>query len=230
MDLSRRSNDAELMDTDCEDAADYAACLADLARVNRITFTHATTLRWLDRAMRNVPDPVRILDVACGHGDLLRAIAGRAAKRGRTVLLEGIDLNPQSAVAAAAATPAGLPITWRTGSVFDYLPDPKPDFIVSSQFTHHLSDAEVVIFLRWLDAHAARGWLNVDIHRHILAYRGFQLLSWAARWHRFVRYDGMVSVTRAFRGADWRRLIEQAGVQAELRWSLPFRHRISHLA
>ena len=52
-----------------------------------------------------------------------------------------------------------MAIAWRTGDVFNYAPDPPPDFVVTSQFTHHLGDADVVRFLRWLEAHAGRGWV-----------------------------------------------------------------------
>ena len=93
------------------------------------------------------------------------------------VRLEGIDLNPRSAIAAAAQTPPGSGIASRTGDVFDYSPDPNPDFIVTSQFTHHLADADVVRFLRWLERHAARGWFIADLHRASFAYSGFGLLA-----------------------------------------------------
>ena len=60
------------------------------------------------------------------------------------------------------------------------------DFIVSSQFTHHLTDDQVAMFIRWMEAHARRGWFIGDLHRHWLPYYGFGLLAWAARWHHFV--------------------------------------------
>ena len=231
MDLTRRSNLPELMDDPALPQADYERCLHDLAAVNRVTFTHRPTLRWLDRATHDLPPGriVSILDVACGEGDLLRAIHRWARRRGRPVRLEGIDLNPRSAVAAAAQTPAEMPIAWRTGDVFAYAPDPRPDFIVTSQFTHHLADADVVRFLRWLDAHAARGWFIADLHRATFAYWGFGLLATVARWHPIVRRDGMVSVARSFRRADWRRLLAEAGVPGEIGWHLAFRWCVGRL-
>ena len=225
MDLSHRRDLPEHMDDPDLPRADYERCLHDLAMVNRVTFTHRPTLGWLAQACRDLPPTteVSILDVACGEGDLLRAIARWAQRQGRRVRLEGIDLNPRSAVAAAAQTPPDLAIAWRTGDVFAYAPDPRPDFIVSSQFTHHLSDAEVVRFLRWLEAHAARGWFIADLHRATFAYWGFGLLATVARWHPIVRGDGMASVARSFRRADWQRLLAEAGVPAELSWHLAFR-------
>jgi SAM-dependent methyltransferase len=228
MDLSRRSTEPEEMNADSTCADEYARCLRDLAAVNRITLTHLPTLKWLARVTRALPAGagISVLDVACGHGDLLRAIRRWADRRGLSARLEGIDLNPRSAAIANAATPPAMAIAYRTGDVFDENPQPPPDFIVSSQFAHHLTDAELVRFLRWLDRHAARGWFIADLHRHALAYYGFPLLARVAGWHRIVREDGRISIARSFSRADWEALLIEAGVAADICWSFPFRYRI----
>ena len=229
--LCHRSSAAELMDADGLDAAEYARCLGDLERVNRLTLTHRPTLRWLDAATRDLRPgaALSVLDVACGHGDLLRAIHAWATGRGLCPVLAGIDLNPRSAVAAATATPPGVDIAWRTGDVFDDTPAPRPDFIVSSQFAHHLNDAQVVLFLRWMERHAGRGWFIADLHRHALAYYGFPLLARLMGWHRIVRLDGTVSIARSFRRGEWRRLIAAARVPASVHWRIMFRYCVSRL-
>ena len=219
------------MDAPGTSAEDYSRSLRDLASLNRVTFTHLSTLRWLARVTSGLPGGAAfsLLDVACGHGDLLRAIRRWAARRGLLANLEGIDLSSRSAVEANAATPPDMAIAYRTGDVFDYEPRPQPDFIVSSQFAHHLADAELVSFLRWLDSHAARGWFIADLHRNAFAYHGFPWLARVAGWHRIVRMDGRISIARGFRRADWRRLLAEAGVAAEVRWSFPFRWSVFSL-
>jgi 2-polyprenyl-3-methyl-5-hydroxy-6-metoxy-1,4-benzoquinol methylase len=209
----------------------YARCLRDLSRVNAFTFTHRATLSWIAKVTHTVPkdQPVSILDVACGHGDLLRAIGAWAKRTGRDLRLEGIDLNPGSAAVAQAAIPPGMSILYRSGDVFQFSPDPRPDLIVTSQFTHHLTDAQLVQFLRWLDAHAAMGWCIVDLHRHALAYYGFPVLARIAGWHRIVRQDGQISVARAFRKSDWTQALSKANVSADIKWIFPFRYRVAHL-
>jgi 2-polyprenyl-3-methyl-5-hydroxy-6-metoxy-1,4-benzoquinol methylase len=213
------------MDAPDLDEAIYQRCLADLASVNRVTFTHRTTLRWLARAARGMA-AFSVLDVAYGQGDLLRAIARWAKGRAK---LSGIDLNPRSAVAARAATPAGVEIAYLTGDVFAFMPEQKPDFIVTSQFTHHLSSAEIVRLLRWLEETSVRGWHIADLHRHPLAYFGFPLLARLMGWHKIVRSDGAVSIARSFTRRDWEGLLAEAGVTAEIHWRLPFRYCVSRI-
>jgi 2-polyprenyl-3-methyl-5-hydroxy-6-metoxy-1,4-benzoquinol methylase len=229
MSLAVRSTAAERMDTDCADYDDYARCLADLARVNLVTLTHRPLLAWLARETAGLPS-FSLLDVACGHGDLLRRVRRWALRRGLDATLAGIDLNPWSLRAANAATPTDFGIIWHNGDVFAHAPAQRYDFIVSSQFTHHLADAEIVRFIAWMEQHAVRGWYIADLHRHWFPYYGFGLLATLAGWHRFVRYDGRVSIARSFVPSDWRRLIGEAGLDlatTRIAWHMPFRLCVS---
>jgi 2-polyprenyl-3-methyl-5-hydroxy-6-metoxy-1,4-benzoquinol methylase len=228
MSLRTRSDAAERMDTDCADYEDYRRCLRDLARVNVVTFTHRPMLRWLARETRTLA-AFSVLDVASGHGDALRAIHAWAVRHDKRVRLTGIDLNPWALRAARDATPDDVPVTWHLGNVFEFAPDEKFDFIVTSQFTHHLPDDGVVALLRWMEANAVRGWFIGDLHRHWFPYYGFPLLARLALWHRFVRLDGQVSIARAFVPAEWKRLLRTAELDgvAELRWRMPFRLNVS---
>ena len=225
MNLSVRSSQQEVMDGAGTSDADYAQCLVDLAQVNRWTLTHRPTLRWLARAMQAIPEAtsVSVFDVAYGHGDFLRALHQWGVSHRRALKLAGIDLNPRSAVAARAATKAGLEIDYQTGDVFDASPRPRPDFIVSSQFTHHLDDSQVVEFVRWMEANCTRGWYVSDLQRHAISYYTFPWIARIAGWHRIVREDGALSIARSFRLAEWRALLAQAGVTAEVKRHVPFR-------
>jgi 2-polyprenyl-3-methyl-5-hydroxy-6-metoxy-1,4-benzoquinol methylase len=225
MKLSTRSTAAERMDTDSVDYADYRRCLFDLSRVNTVTLTHRPMLAWLAReaaALRQFS----LLDVACGHGDALRRIRRWCDRRGIDARLEGIDLNPWSTRAAREATPETANISYCTGDVFAFAPKEPFDFIISSQFTHHLTDEDIVRFIRWMEAHARRGWFIGDLHRHWLPYYGFGVLAWLMRWHPFVGSDGRISIARSFVPGEWRRLIADAGlteVEVSVRWHVPFR-------
>ncbi|MFO1024236.1 MAG: methyltransferase domain-containing protein [Acetobacteraceae bacterium] len=221
--LAVRSSTPERMDTDCRDYADYAACLRDLSRVNVVTLTHRPMLRWLTKQAAEQPD-FSLLDIACGHGDALRQIRRRFPQ----ARLTGIDLNPWAVRAATEATTAEAAISFIHDDAFRYVPETPFDFIITSQFTHHLTDTEVVDFLRWLPAHTRRGWFIGDVLRNIVAYYGFPLLARVLFWHRFIREDGQISIARSFRMAEWRTLIAEAGVSGvTLRRFTPFRICIS---
>ncbi len=225
MNLSHRADTPERMDTDCVDYADYQRCLRDLSRVNRATFTARPTLRWLGRQGLRSGERFSLLDVASGYGDILRAIRRWSTRRGLEAELVGVDLNPWAVRAARDATPAEDRIEYVATDVFAFAPERQFDFIVSAQFTHHLTDAQVVEFVRWMERSARRGWLISDIHRSTLAYLGFNLLATAARWHHFVRSDGLISITRGFRPDELEQLAREAVPAGEVtvRRHVPFR-------
>lgn len=214
--LKTRSLEEERMDAEDLSAAEYAAIVTDLAKVNRLTLSARPTLSFIKRAARG--RSFRLLDVGFGHGDMLRAIAARFPGSE----LVGVDLNPRSEPAARSATPPELPIRYVTGDYADLAGEPW-DLIVSSLVAHHMAHAQLVAFLRFMDAHARMGWLVNDLHRHRLAYTGYPVLATAMRWHEVVRADGTLSIARAYRPSEWPPILSEAGVEARVYRAFPFR-------
>jgi 2-polyprenyl-3-methyl-5-hydroxy-6-metoxy-1,4-benzoquinol methylase len=209
--LAVRSRQDEQMDAADLDPAVYEQVLHDLARVNRWTFTAHPVLAFMKRAIADTKG-FRLLDVGFGDGDILRAIARWARRRGIAADLVGVDLNEKSVSAAQAATPPDLAIDYRAG---DYLDQPGPfDFVISSQVTHHMTDDQLLAFLRHMEAEARMGWLICDLHRHGFAHWGYPILARLMRVHRIVREDGQLSIARSFRPAEWEELLAQAGIPA----------------
>lgn len=210
--LAQRTMVDEQMDAADIDPAVYAAVLRDLAKVNRWTFTAWPTLSFLDRAIGE-RTAFSLLDVGFGQGDMLRAIARWADKRGIAAQLVGVDLNPLSAEVACAAAPADPRIDYRTG---DYLDQPDSyDFIISSQVAHHMTHAQLDTFLRHMEATARAGWLISDLHRHGFAHGGYPLLARLLGVHRIVREDGTLSIARSYRPAEWPAILAGAGIDPE---------------
>lgn len=220
--LAHRSLADELMDDPALDLATYSAVLNDLAKVNTVTMARRPTLGFLGRAL-GPAKRFRLLDIGFGDGDMLRTIARWAEKRGFMAELVGIDLNPRSETVARSSTPATMPIDWRTGDYADLAHEPW-DFIVSSLVAHHMSHTQLIAFLRFMEAHATRGWFINDLHRHGFAYWGFPLLARLMFWHPIVRHDGQLSVARSYRPSEWPPLLDEAGVSnARAFRAFPFR-------
>ena len=219
--LATRAIAEELMDGEDLDAATYAAVVGDLAKVNVVTMAARPTLDFLARGTRGVMR-FKLLDVGFGDGDMLRRIARWAERRGIVAELVGVDLNPRSALAAAAHTPDDLPIRYLTGDYAD-LAGQNWDFVISSLVAHHMTHPQLIAFLRFMHAEAARGWLVNDLHRHGFAYWGFPILARLAGWHPIVRHDGTLSIARSYRPAEWPPILAEAGVTADIYRAFPFR-------
>jgi ubiquinone/menaquinone biosynthesis C-methylase UbiE len=223
VDFSKRAELSELMDGPCS-YEELRDCLRDIAKVNRLTMAYRPTVQWLERVMRlkptsqrrDVGHPVlgrdralRILDVGCGCGDMLRRIERWAATRGVAVELVGVDLNGD-AVREAREASAGSGIELIVGDAYSC--GVEADVVISSLLTHHLVETEIVRFLAWMERTAGVGWFVNDLHRQAVPYYFFRAVAPLMGLHRFVRNDGPVSIRRSFVPEDWRRMLAAAGV------------------
>jgi SAM-dependent methyltransferase len=186
----------------------FRDCLRSLRRINRWLLGYRPTLAWLDGLPRDSREPIHIVDVGSGGGDLRREIAKWCRKRGIAVKLTGIDLNPHVTRAATTATSTNPGISWATGDAMHYPSERKVDVVVSSLRTHHLENEEIVALLRWLEATVRIGWFLNDLERSAWSLRMFR---WV-RWYPMVRHDGPVSFRRAFRRDDCSRLRAAAAI------------------
>ncbi|HET7103626.1 MAG TPA: methyltransferase domain-containing protein [Terracidiphilus sp.] len=211
--FARRAQLTEWMDEPCA-YAEFRACLLDLMQVNRTVLSYRPTLRWLENFTASGVLPLHIVDTGSGAGDMLRRIEAWAQRRSMAVRLTGIDANPHAARAACEFTDAGSTIEWITCEASNYKPAARIDIVISSLFTHHLADAEIVSYLQWMERTASRGWFINDLRRARLPYYMFKLLARCMRWHRFVRHDGPISIQRSFTEADWRAYAQHAGLDA----------------
>jgi SAM-dependent methyltransferase len=223
----------EWLDEPNLDPDELASVLHDLARFNSAMLGHRAVLSWLRRAVEAVPkqQPISLIDAGCGYGDLLRGIRRWANRRGLSIALRGLDVNPDTIRIARTATDKQDRIDFQVADVFRYRPTGPVDLIVSSLFAHHLSNGEIVDFLRWMETTARRGWLICDLQRHAVPYYFIGLAGKLARVHPVVVHDGQISVARALTRAEWEERFQMAGFAsngARVRWFL-FRYLVERL-
>jgi SAM-dependent methyltransferase len=217
IDFRYRAELIEKMDAPCS-RDQLRACLRDIARLNRWFFAYRPLLRWLNSvatppaAKTSALTPLHILDVGCGYGDTLRRLERWARTRGVAVELTGLDLNPDAVAIAAEASPHSSAIRWVSANIYEWQPDKPIHFVVSSLFTHHLTEPDVIRFLQWMEIHAEIGWFINDLSRATIPFHLLRVFTKLARLHSFVQHDGPVSIARAFVHEDWQRMCSAAGL------------------
>jgi SAM-dependent methyltransferase len=234
IDLSRRNNLPQLMDSADTDFETFRACLVDLSKVNYLTLAYRPTLRFFERLARSGRLPagrtITVVDVGSGFGDMVRKIDRWAVRRGLKLHLTGVDQNPLSVRAAEEVTAPERPIRFVTADIFAYQPPSQVDIVISSQMTHQMEDNSLIRFISWMEANAAIGWFVNDLRRNAIPYHLFYLASRVLRFHEFVQNDGPISIACAFDVADWQRLLESAGIPraaAKIGRALPYRLCVS---
>jgi 2-polyprenyl-3-methyl-5-hydroxy-6-metoxy-1,4-benzoquinol methylase len=172
--------------------------------------------------------PLRVLDVACGGGDVARALARRASRAGAAVEVHGCDRSPVALEhARAAAERAGVDARFFR---HDALATPFPDgydLITSSLFLHHLTEAEAVTLLR-AKARAAEHVLVQDLRRTRLGWALAVLTLNTVARSDVARVDGLRSVAGAFTLEEAESLARAAGLEgATVRRCWPQRFTLS---
>lgn len=213
--LAVRRRQAELMDEPTLDAAEHARALIGLARVNwwsRSAAIVRPTLRQL-AADCSSERPLRLLDVACGGGDVTAAVARWTRDERLPVRVSACDISPTALdISRRRAESAGVSI-----ELFqhDLLREPLPaefDVVMCSLFLHHLDEPDAVRVLRSMSEAATRAVLVNDLIRsrggYWLAMLGTRLLTRS----RIVHVDGPLSVAGALTPLEALRLCEQAGL------------------
>ncbi|MCP9793561.1 methyltransferase domain-containing protein [Vulcanococcus limneticus Candia 3F8] len=212
--LSQRQLRPELMDQPGLDPQAHQAALLGLARINAFTRSAACFFPAIRRLARQAPTRrLRLLDVACGGGDTVRAICRMSQREGIDLEVHGCDISAQAvAVASAAARAEGL-----EAQIFqaDAIGAPLPSgyhLITTSLFLHHLIEPDAETLLRSMAAATLDQLLVHDLIRShqdlLLTWIGTRLLSRSP----IVQIDGPLSVGGAFRLDEVARLATAAGL------------------
>jgi 2-polyprenyl-3-methyl-5-hydroxy-6-metoxy-1,4-benzoquinol methylase len=172
---------------------------------------------------------VRVLDIACGGGDVAVGVACAARRQGLHVELVLVDVSATALqLAAAAAEHAGVPRQTLQINVLEALPAPEVEVVMSSLFLHHLpTRTDVVGLLRQMQAAAGRLVLVSDLRRsragRAVAWVGCRALSRSP----IVHGDGPASVRAAWTVGELRALAREAGLAgAEVTACWPWRMRL----
>lgn len=225
-DLRERCVLPEQMDQPGLDQREHLEALAGLARIN--AWSGSAGILW--PALRALGEPaegnaIRVLDIACGAGDVPLRLWRRARRAGLAMQISGCDRSAAAVQAASArSAEAGADLRF---FVLDALADPIPaefDVITCSLFLHHLEHADARRFLTRVSVAARKMVLINDLERsnlgYALAWFGTRLLSRSAVVHT----DGPLSVRAAFTKAGMLRLAHEAGLErAIIRRKWPFR-------
>ena len=212
--FDKRQREPELQDQPDLDSSLLHAALRGLDRCNWWSRTAEVFWQPIRRLSAASPaEPLRILDIACGSGDLLVQLGRPARAHGLEVHLTGCDINPSTVdYARRHCAEAGIAAQFFT---FDACKDEIPgghDVVITSTFLHHLADVQAQSLLARMRTAARRlvmvddllrgwsGWLVAH-----LATR-FLLTSWVNR------IDGARSVAAAFTLEEIRRLAQNAGL------------------
>lgn len=221
----QRTDKEELMD-DFSIGGDLLRDTLDkLENINRWLGGNKGTLRGLKRILKNHPkeQEVFIVDIGCGHGDILRDIANFGRKKGYNLRLLGVDANPTAIAYAKELSKQYSEINFKTEDIFSKeFKNRTFDVVLATLFLHHFKEMQLVSFLKQAINQSKKGIVVNDLHRHKLAYYLFMLLSVFIR-NKMIIEDGLTSVLRGFTRKELEVISQKINVKAQISWKWAFR-------
>lgn len=213
LNFTARCEASELLDTGAGDEWDVATNLAEMARLNRRLGGIQAITRHLYPLLASIDQPVTVLDLGTGYADLPAIIADWARRNQRSVRLVGLDRAKRNLAVAQkhGESAQSIPLLQADARCLPVL-DGGVDYIISTLFMHHFSPAELVELLRLSYAKARYGLLMSDLVRGRLPYLAFKIIQPAFARHPMTRYDGALSIRRAYLPTELAALVQAAGI------------------
>jgi SAM-dependent methyltransferase len=204
----------ELLDDPAADPAAVTLSLRNVARANR-WFGGAAAVRYgLGLLLRDLPrdQPLTLLDLGTGAGDLPRRAVGWARRRGHVLRPLGLELSrPAAALAASVGVPCAVACAGAPP-----LKQRSVDIVLVSQVAHHFARESAIRLVRTCDALARLGVVVADLRRGRLAPLAFRVGSTALRFDSITKADGLTSIRRGYTIGELRELLLAAGVRAHV--------------
>jgi SAM-dependent methyltransferase len=221
-----RSDQIEIMD-DLQCSGEVVnQTLRELEFINKWLGGNAVTLDGIQRLVKGqTHTSLRIADLGCGSGDMLKLLADWGRENKVLLHLTGIDANPNIIEFAKANCKDYPEITFETLDVFsEKFRQRNFDIVMGTLFYHHFSNNLLIEFFSTLKSNVRVGFLINDIHRHWLAFHFIRILTRLFSKSTMVRYDAPLSVLRAFRKNELVDVLTKANLPSfELRWKWAFR-------
>jgi 2-polyprenyl-3-methyl-5-hydroxy-6-metoxy-1,4-benzoquinol methylase len=226
-DLDARHRQPELMDAPNLAPARRATALKALARVNALSgVAQRIWAEILELHNAGAPSTLRVLDIACGGGDVIVSLARRAARSGLDLEVHGCDVSPPALeVAHKNAERAGIRAQFfELDALRDEIPQDY-DIVCCSLFLHHLDEHDAVALLGAMAEGVRRTVLVQDLRRTVAGYLlALGVLRVISR-STVVHVDGPRSVEGAFSLGEARELARRSGldgVRIEACWPQRF--------
>ena len=227
IDTTYRSNKTEIMDDFTMKGELLRDTLDKLGKINKLLGGNSVTLNGIRQLLEGKPKDktYAIIDLGCGHGDILRLIADFGRKEGFNFQLIGIDANQDAIDYASELSVEYSELSFKNKDIFsEDFQNMNYDIALATLFLHHFKTDELEVLLKQLASRAKLGLVINDLHRSEIAYGLFKLLSLVIS-NQMIIDDGLTSILRAFKRKDLENLAQKLNLKSEIRWKWAFRYQ-----
>lgn len=175
--------------------------LDNIVVINRRLGGNQATIQGIDTLLKTEPKDaaITIVDLGCGSGDMLRAVADYGRKNNFILKLIGIDANEFTVNYACTLSEKYPEISYLKMDILsDKFSGITFDIVITTLFLHHFTNQQIEELLIPIVNKVRIGVVVNDLHRSSMAYYLFRSLSFFIK-NPMVKKDGAISVLRGFK-------------------------------
>jgi 2-polyprenyl-3-methyl-5-hydroxy-6-metoxy-1,4-benzoquinol methylase len=200
----------ELMDRPDTSTPELARALINLQKLNRHFGSYRIIRHFLNRWLKP-GETVTILDACTGFGDIPRLVVEWARRRGSHVKVLAVDMQAATLDIARRRSTLFPEISYVQGDIRSFEPGDRFDIVLCSLALHHFAWGEAVEILQRLSRLSGSAVLISDLVRSVSGILGVYLLTSTVFRHPMTKFDGRLSIQRAFSFAEMGSLALEAG-------------------
>ena len=223
-----RSREREIMDDLSMEGEMLRKTLDQIAAINRRLGGNKATIKGVHTLLKDVPKDatLTIVDLGCGSGDMLRAVADYGRENKFNFKLTGIDANEYTIDYARKLSTNYPEICYEKSDVFDdEFSGAAYDIALATLFLHHFTNEEIESLLQPLAKNTRTGIVINDLHRSRVAYYLFKGISLFIS-NPMVKKDGAISILRGFKKNELIAISKKIkGTISSIRWKWAFRYQ-----
>lgn len=226
--LKYRSEQAEIMDDFQMKGAEIEHALEKIAWINKFLGGNKITVdavRKIAQQHRSI-EPLYILDIGCGNGDMLRTLAIMGAQEHRTFILKGVDANAHTISHAQQLSDNDTNISYRCGDVLNDFETEPVDITLLTLTLHHFNDEQILGILAKAMTYTRKAIIVNDLQRNRLSYLLFSWMCKVFNLGAMNTQDGKTSISRGFKRSELMCLAEKLDIKKHtIRWKWAFRYQ-----
>ncbi|MFV5693252.1 methyltransferase domain-containing protein [Flavobacterium sp. LT1R49] len=224
-----RTDQPETMDDFAMEGEILRDALDKIAQINQLLGGNQLTLRGVQSLIQDISKSkeIRIVDVGCGNGDMLRTLADFGLKNNLKFQLIGIDANNFTIMHARKLSEKYSNISYQCEDIFDKsFEELKYDIVLCTLTLHHFKDDDIIHLLHVFNNNSNIGIVINDLQRSAVAYRLFEALCFVFRLNDMSREDGLISILRGFKKEELVSFSEKLNFSNyKIQWKWAFRYQ-----
>ena len=223
-----RSTEREIMDDLSMEGEMLRKTLDQIALINKRLGGNKATIAGLHTLLKTESKDaaISIVDLGCGSGDMLRAVADFGRKNNFIFKLTGIDANEYTVNYARKLSVNYPEISYIKMDVLAAeFSGIAFDIVITTLFLHHFTDQEIEHLLIPIVNKVRIGIVINDLHRCSAAYYLFKGMSFFIK-NPMVKKDGAISVLRGFKKNELNAISKKLkNTVSTIHWKWAFRYQ-----